>query len=196
MKSGQPFPYQILSIPDAGQTRRVARIQCVRCDAHEDWTIAGTHNPERTCKAFRAAGWECDWSHPTRRTCPACLERRAAQRAGDSPGQKVVTLQPKQQGASMADPTQDQRLKIRALLDANFDDAKGFYLGGYSDQRIGAEVNVPWAAVQKIREAAYGPIKGDPEIESIKTAIAAMERDLGALRSKVEVVEKRFRSAA
>lgn len=195
MKAGQPFPYQVLSLADGGQRRQIARIKCARCDAHEDWTISGSHNPERACKAFRAMGWECDWSHPTRIACPSCVAERAARRGGDRIEDKVVTLQ-QPKATTMAEPTQDQRLRIRALLDKHFDDAKGFYLDGYSDQRIGAEVNVPWAIVQKIREAAYGPIKGDPELDAIKAAIGTMERDLAALKDRVAAIDKRFRSAA
>ena len=195
MKAGQPFPYQVLSIPDGGQRRQVARIQCIRCDVHEDWTIGGSHNPERACKAFRASGWECDWSHPTRTVCPACVAKRGAGRGGDRVEDKVVTLQ-QPKAMTMAETTGDQRLRIRALLDKHFDDAKGFFLDGYSDQRIGAEVNVPWATVQKIREAAYGPIKGDPELEAIKAAVGTMERDLATIKDRVAAVEKRFRSAA
>lgn len=196
MRGGQPFPYDVLTVPGDGRSRSVARIECTRCGSREEWTISGPHNPEKACKAFRAAGWECDWSHPTRRTCPACIAKHAAKRAGERPDPKVIMLQPKQQGTNMAEPTQDQRLKIRALLDANFDDSKGFYLAGYSDQKIGGEVNVPWAVVQKIREAAYGPIKGDPEVEAIKASIAALEREIAALRGRVEAIDKRFRSAS
>ena len=74
-----------------------------------------------------------------------------------------------------------ERVKIRSLLDANFDDAAGRYLDGYSDRRIGEEVGVPWAIVQRIREVGYGAIKVDPEIESIRAeCVVAQERMNGA----------------
>lgn len=69
--------------------------------------------------------------------------------------------------------TTAERMKIRALLDANFDDATGAYLVGYSDQQIADEVKVPRAIVSRIREVGYGPIKVNPEIEALREAFHA-----------------------
>lgn len=60
------------------------------------------------------------------------------------------------------------KAKVRAALDAHFDDARGCYIDGYSDQRIGQELDIPWACVTQMREAAYGPILIDPEVEALR----------------------------
>lgn len=90
-----------------------------------------------------------------------------------------------------AAPTNDQRLKIRTLLDKHFDDAKGRYLDGYTDQRVGAEVDVPWAAVTAIREAAYGPLRVDPEVDALQRAVAAIEADLAKVKERLAALVKR-----
>lgn len=77
--------------------------------------------------------------------------------------------------------TVDERVGVRNLLDTHFDDKAGAYLNSYSDQRIGKEVNVPWAAVAKMREAAYGPLKSNPELDAIAKMIETMETKLKSL---------------
>ena len=69
-------------------------------------------------------------------------------------------------------PTQDQRLAIRNLLDRHFDDKAGCYIDGYSDQMIGKEAGVPWAMVTTIREAAYGPIRQDAGLGAVEKNLA------------------------
>jgi predicted nucleic acid-binding Zn-ribbon protein len=68
--------------------------------------------------------------------------------------------------------TVDEKRRVRGLLDANFDDAAGIYLDGYSDQRIATEADVPRACVRQLREASYGPIKRHPELDAIEAQIA------------------------
>lgn len=77
--------------------------------------------------------------------------------------------------------TQEQRMKIRSLLDKHFDDKEGCYLPGddgsaMSDQAIGTAVGVPWGEVTKIREAAYGRIMVDPAIAALRAQMAEVER--------------------
>ena len=73
----------------------------------------------------------------------------------------------------------DSKTRIRALLDKHFDDSRGAYLDGYSDQRVGAELDVPWKAVADLREVAYGPLREDPEVAAIKASIETMSVKLG-----------------
>lgn len=79
------------------------------------------------------------------------------------------------------EPTAQERAKIRTALETHFDDATGCYLDGYSDQRIGTDLNLPWAMVTKIREAAYGPIRVDPEIAGLRAEMTAIGSKIEAL---------------
>ena len=73
------------------------------------------------------------------------------------------------------DATNDQRVLIRNLLDKHFDDAVGTYLDGMCDATVAEKASVPRVVVERIREAAYGPIKVDPEIQAIRTELAAVK---------------------
>ncbi len=105
---------------------------------------------------------------------------------------------PKAEPTLPREATTAERVKVRALLDANFDDAAGRYLDGYSDQRIGEEVGVPWAIVARIREVGYGPIKVDPEIDAIRSEMAKLrtENDLWAKSTAAKLRDLEDRIAA
>ena len=93
--------------------------------------------------------------------------------------------------------TPAERTKVRALLDGHFDDSRGAYLDGYSDKRIGEEVGVPWKLVEAVREAAYGPLRADPEadtlladLKALRGAIDAHAKDCDELEKHLQVLKK------
>ena len=92
--------------------------------------------------------------------------------------------------------TPQERVKIRAMLDKHFDDSAGQWLDGYSDQRAGEEIGVPWALLTRIREAAYGPIRVDPEIAALQAFMAQITRDLAALTERQASAQKRLDALA
>lgn len=79
-----------------------------------------------------------------------------------------------------------QRQKVRSLVDDHFDDERGCYAIGWSDQRIGKEVGVPWALVTQLREAAYGPILIDPEVDALRNAISALAERIKKCEDRLE----------
>jgi len=102
------------------------------------------------------------------------------------------------------------KTSIRELLEGHFDVDKGYYLHSYSDQRIGADLNIPWAAVAYIRDLMYGPLKSDPEINAIRIEIQGEREELAKsldrlaktdarlkqLEDRLDKVSKRFSSGA
>lgn len=88
--------------------------------------------------------------------------------------------------------TPDERMRVRHKLDAVFDDAKGMYLDGYTDQRLAEELTLPRKIVEQIREAAYGPIRTDPDIDQLRTDIAELMAKAAGLANRLAEVEKRF----
>lgn len=93
----------------------------------------------------------------------------------------------------------EQRVLIRSMLDKHFDDAVGSYLDGLSDQRIAEKTGVPRIVVERIREAAYGPIKVDGEIQAMRAEIATIkdeivqvEKTLDSLKSKTAALSSRL----
>ena len=188
--------FDVLTKIDNGIKRQIYRIWCDKCGAHDDMQITGKPKaPEFVCQKFVQRGWAAQIDKAKAR-CSECLAQkdRADSDAKDAEvmAEKAVTSS---QGV-VRDPTPDQRTKIRQLLDGHFDDAKGCYLDGYSDQRVGQELGVPWAMVTKIREAAYGPIRSDPEIEAIKGEILKIQGAIAVVVERVDRIEKRYRGAA
>ena len=95
--------------------------------------------------------------------------------------------------AVVREPTAEHRLRIRRALDEHFDDAKGCYLDGMTDQRLGDNLKVPWKWIEQIREAAYGPIRTDPEIEAVRGEIVAIKAALAKAEQRLAAVEARFK---
>lgn len=89
----------------------------------------------------------------------------------------------------------DERAKVRRELDAYFDDSVGMYLGGENDQRIGERLNIPWAAIAQMREAAYGPIRTDPEVEAMRAAVRVLSEGLEERNRTAENLLKEERAA-
>ena len=83
-------------------------------------------------------------------------------------------------------PSQEQRLAIRAALDRNFNDADGCYINGMSDAAIAEHIGVPRIVVERIREAAYGPIRKNPAVDALLTEVAA-------LRTMIDDLERRIK---
>ena len=173
--------------------RSVARVACTVCPATASDPIATSKhglNPKQLKKRWEAAGWQIPkQDSKSHILCPDCLQARREARRTDPcelirtyqiPAKEnaVTVTQTNQdharQNTPVRDPTHEERLKIRGLLDTYFDDKLGSYLSGYSDQKIGNELNVPWAIVTKIREAAYGPIRVDPEVEKLNAEVMAV----------------------
>ena len=86
----------------------------------------------------------------------------------------------------------DERMRIRHKLDEVFDDSKGMYLDGYSDQRVADGLKLPRKMIEQIREAAYGPIRTDPEIEQLRADITTLVAQASALANRLAEVEKRY----
>ena len=90
------------------------------------------------------------------------------------------------------EPTPNERLKIRGLLDLHFDDAVGNYLGGQSDAMIAEAVAVPRAIVERMREAAYGPIRANPEVVALQAEIAAVSCDIEAMKNALTKLDHKI----
>ena len=185
------FAFKVIST-DAG-VRRVAQFACVECGDCLDITNNSGRSAEWFVIRARREGWAADARNRNKCYCPRCIDdqmktkylapSQAALPLGPVPVEARVpdavfealkrelkhTREAKEGKQPMTaynaprEPTIEERIKIRNLLDQHFDDSAGYYLDDMSDQKIGAEVNVPWAIVARMREAAYGPIRTDPE---------------------------------
>ena len=80
--------------------------------------------------------------------------------------------------------TPDEKTKARGKLEGCFDEQRGVYLDGMSDQKIGEQLGLPWASVRDYREVAFGPLKGNEETAALKADIDKLSADLAALMSR------------
>lgn len=177
----------------------VARFHCTSCDNTVELPVKSGYrlNAEAVTKRAIRQGWIADAFRKSGTLCPDCQAVRKAARspqpepteAEEAPVNITTRITPSAEAPRKLNA--DQRLKVRSLLDAHFDDARGMYLDGYSDKRIGEEINVPWALIAEMREVAYGPIKIDQEILDLKTEIASTRTAATKLRSEIiELVRK------
>lgn len=151
-----------------------------------------THNPEAISKFIRKHGWECDTFKSGSAQCPECQEKRRKARRGESPKEDAVTTVTDKIAPPIRKLTPDEKFRVRQLLDAKFDEQKGFYLDAYSDQRIGAETNVPWINVRELREAAYGPIKAIPEMDALLAESTALLERSNTLAKEAVALQNRI----
>lgn len=220
VKKRDPFSYQVTGVAGDGYGRTVARGTCHKCGATDDVTITGNNNPELVRKKFEERGWKFDEWKPGECICPRCQVKPA-----HSTDAELIRFQERMKGADMttmkpaAAPavrvaTVEEKAKIRRELDSHFDEGKGCYLDGYTDQKVGTTLGIPWALVAQVREAAYGPIRSDPELEAIRGEIetvkagidaerkrsadglAALERQLAELVARAARLDQTRRSAA
>jgi hypothetical protein len=203
-----------------GKRTRVARAKCSQegCASEHDVHLKVALPPEIILKKFHQAGWHFNsQGYPT---CPACLARpkRPHLVAITKESPAVVAHLPKElqpmnienkahpAAASQRQPIPIERQQFATLrrvfdkLETHFDPALGRFTKGQSDATIAAELNVPRAVVTQAREEAFGPIKLDPHLAEIETAlaqiaqrqeraladIAKIDEDRRALQSRVE----------
>ena len=203
MAANGPLAYTMIRPLDrAHGGRQLARIIC-NCGAHDEITAPSPNNPEFVAKKFREKGWETDGFKQNNNRCPECAKKKkptttlaAMEAAMPKPKELPVNANSPQ---PVREATPDERMRVRTYLDKHFDDSRGCYLDGYSDQKIGQELGIPWAIVAKIREAGWGPIRTDPELEGVKNELAAAlktvdekMRDVATVRSDIIKLEQRI----
>lgn len=179
----------------AGEAARMARVPCHKCTATLEIPMPGKLLPPNVVAKFAArAGWRMDGERRSSNRCPACIGGKTQHSLDNTPPLNPAKVIPmaEAKAAGPRELTQPERLKIRAILDKHFDDGAGCWLEGYSDQKAGEEIGVPWAFVTKVREAAYGPIRVDPEVAALKAELAQIGRDIAALTEKHAAAEKRL----
>lgn len=172
-----------------------ARFACARCGGHADLQISSHEPPEKIVKRAERVGWHISNS---RAECPICVNRDRSREKPKTDWLAKAREGLKERFPEMAvspiptarAPSADQRQRIRALLDANFDDAKGRYLDGFSDQKIAEDLSVPRVFVEQIREAAYGPIRVSPDAEKLERDIKAALEKMAGLEKELSVVRQ------
>jgi len=165
--------------------RTYLSVTCAKCkeETTHEWST-GNH-VDYVKKRFLLMGWEFDPYSKSSCVCPNCNKK--APKMNTNPTPTVIEMP-----APPRALTADERHRVRTLLDTNFDDAKGHYIDGYSDKRIGEETAVPWASVAQLREIAYGPLKDDPTV-AVRGDVAKLKTTLGEASAKLADLDQSWR---
>jgi hypothetical protein len=188
----RPLSYDVLQVRDTSGPRTVARLWCAQCGETLDLALNSTHHADGVERMARAKGWDCDKNRPRRTICPDCKARPPLKVTAPKPTKPTIPKETPMTTSALRPATPDERMRIRHKLDEVFDDSKGMYLDGYSDQRVAEDLKLPRKMIEQIREAAYGPIRTDPELDQLRTDIAALVAQASTLANRLAEVEKRF----
>ena len=153
---------------------------CATCDdCGREETVAAIHGKSggdgfgQAAQKLQKMGWSYLHRHLR---CPNCEAKR-----------KVV---PMKKAEEPQDPTKKQRLEIISMLMEVYDLEKECYLNGDTDTTVANVLDVRPGWVSQIREAEFGPDGGNEDIESLKSSLAELEReikgDAQAIRSVVD----------
>ena len=178
----------------AGRPMSFARFSCHKCPATLDIPEAGTAavQPGVYARRARERGWLADDRHPASVVCPACQKKPPHD--PDSELKKVLMNGTAHTNVTPLSPpmrelTSDDRAKIRGALEAHFDDGIGAYHDDWSDEKIATSLNVPRAWVERMREAAFGPIRLDPVMAGLRAEMTQAKRDLDAAKATLGKLE-------
>ncbi len=146
--------------------------KCVECGAEDGINNRSSEMlPEALIsKKFQQKGWVVA-KRGKKLICPKC--------------QKAIKAEKEQKKMEIDKAT---KRRIIVWLNELFDPDTGRYSDGYTDQRLGNEKNVPWAHIKTIREEFFGPIKGDPEIDAIKSGLEKLEEALAKENKNLELL--------
>jgi len=189
---------------DDGKMRSRARFVCQGpgCEKIYDHTIRSGEplNSMAMVNKMRAEGWAAHHINVRDTYCPQCLAlakamnndtnselkklemKMSAQPAAPQPD----TAPQKETVVALTPMTADQRVKMRHLLEGHFDEGIGCYTDGWSDQTIAENVGVARVHVEKMREAAYGPIR-------ITEQQKALFGEMKQMAERIENNEKKIR---
>lgn len=175
--------YQPRSVMVGGRRRVDFVLTCGECGAEDAIHLTPDCPPEQILQKFERRGWLTNPVNDRWCRCPTCNKRSK---------EKQVTTKPDLSIVKPAEPTLEQVGKIATELRGCFDDEKGCYLDGFTDQRVGETLGIAWGIVAKVRDALGLKIKIDPELERVKADLGAAEGIIADLRRRVETVEKRM----
>lgn len=171
--------------------RQVAVMHCYVCNAEGTVVSSNGLNPTHVAEIFEHKGWAADPWNKRKCLCPEHNPKKRSRQTTIIEAMRTTAMEhtntPRVTPAESARTLDKvQRQKVRGLVDDHFDDERGAYATGWSDQRIGKEVQVPWGLVTQLREAAYGPILVDPETEALRAAIEANHAEIKVVEKQLE----------
>lgn len=190
MKS-HDFSFLLRTIVSDSGRRSVGRFTCCECEDILDIPYVGQKPPIFFVQKAAQRGWSAHESRRSKVYCPKCAKTQptvSEKQEQDMTTPPVSLVKPRQ-------PTADERLKIRGLLDKHFDDSNGEFLDGMDDDKIAEKADLPRVWVTTIREAAYGPIRVNPQIAELRKRLADVDAEVASIRAKLDLIASKDAAA-
>lgn len=190
----------VVNYGDAGRGTPAYVIRCSKCEKVETIKAgknSGSLNVSFVTKKFLQQGWVLGRTSKND-VCPACAHpsKKIACQSTETVMSNVTPITAKADAPPQM--TKEDRRIIFAKIDENYIDETSGYSGGWSDEKIAKDLNVPRAWVAEIREHNFGPEVGESvaeDIEKLKTAIAKGNMSLQELDRKMEAARNEFMEA-
>lgn len=155
------------------------KLWCEGCKQEHDALNTGTQmNPQAYASLLRSRGWRIGKHN----LCPDYQKVRRPS-VINSPPLRVVES-PTQSLNSTDKAREAKRLAIMSLEDY-FDIPSGSYRAGKSDAIIGKDCGLAEAAVAKLREEVYGPLKPPSELLELHQAVTKAKTEIERLRTEI-----------
>jgi|SRR5215469_2165411 len=183
---------------DAGRHLQVCETTCINCGKTKRIFWKKGDEPTEIARKWRDLGWDFDPYNAKCVVCPDHKRKPAAETTMQSTTANAnANANVSQMKTTPKVLTSADKGRIRHLLDLHFDDDNGRYIDEYTDQRIGSDLDIPWAMIKEFREAAYGPIREDERFDQLRKEIMAVEErfvgELNRLRAKLDDLEKSYK---
>lgn len=157
-------------------------LHCSRCSSEETIHMDPNCKPDLIVQKFNRLGWKVDERNAAKNICPLCQIPK--QVPMPKPEENVMADLPK-------GPTHEQRKRIAQSLRGLFDEQRGCYLDGHTDQTVAQDLQMPWAWIRECRDLLGYEIKIDPEIEALRSEFATLADMLVAAEAKLAALEKK-----
>lgn len=175
-------------------------IKCKEC-AREEIVRAG--KPSRSLhvtfirKKFSNLGWDLG-RNAEHDVCPQCVSKHklSYQKSGETIMSNVTLSNVKAEAPAVM--TKEDRRIIFAKIDENYLDEMNGYSGGWTDEKIAKDLNIPRAWVFQIREDNFGPEIGEGvtnDINLVKSEIEAAQRLLGNIDVELAHLRSEYTSS-
>ena len=176
-----------------GKTVQFGRVSCAACQTHSELRQKVGAPANRLKQDFQASGWTGFGKRPL---CPQCGFKPGVPVKPTVPTRPELEeppMLPKQKiskaaMAQMPAPTARQVVAIADALAEHLNE--GRYRSGWSDHRVGNDLKIPAALVAKVREDLHGPLKGNPEIDSLRGELSAWFAIGDDLRNRLNHLEQ------
>lgn len=186
----------------------ILSLYCDHCTKRMDaLTMKSRGDPEQLAKRLNAIGWRLG----RRLACPTHRnERKEHSMPNDTAPPVAYDIEQPALVLAATEKAKRAKRECISILEDVFNVEKGCYSTGESDETVGRTVNLAPAAVAKIREEFFGPIKRPPELAELFAAIedatarmtewqgnvnkeaASYDSELANLRGRVETVARRY----